>query len=103
LAVGDAASSYDPISSQGIYKALSGGLAAATAIAGWLSGDPRALHEYRDDIAHQFITYLHHRDHFYQVERRWHDAPFWRHRRTPPHPGHVAGAPPPEYRESRTA
>ncbi|KKE84627.1 NAD(P)/FAD-dependent oxidoreductase, partial [Pseudoalteromonas luteoviolacea] len=35
-AVGDAASCYDPISSQGIYKALSNGLQAAPAIIQWL-------------------------------------------------------------------
>ncbi len=38
LAVGDAASTYDPISSQGIYKALSDGLQAANVIAVCLRG-----------------------------------------------------------------
>ena len=36
LAVGDAASTYDPISSQGIYKALSNGIQAAEGIAAFL-------------------------------------------------------------------
>ena len=45
LAVGDAASAYDPISSQGIYKALSDGLEAGKAIASSLDGDPKASGE----------------------------------------------------------
>lgn len=81
LAVGDAASSYDPISSQGIHKAMLDGLQAAEAIAAWLAGEPRALDEYRAAIAGRFDDYLGMRNYFYERERRWPSAPFWMRRR----------------------
>jgi flavin-dependent dehydrogenase len=84
LAVGDAASSYDPIASQGIYKALLDGLEAAEAIAAWLGGAPGALDalgEYDAAIAERFEDYLANRNYFYARERRWPAAPFWARRR----------------------
>ncbi|WDE09953.1 FAD-dependent monooxygenase [Thalassomonas haliotis] len=80
LAVGDAASCYDPISSQGIYKALLGGLNAAPAIAAWLQGDSRPLMDYRQSVGEAFINYLAQRAYFYQREQRWMQAAFWRKR-----------------------
>ncbi|WDE07457.1 NAD(P)/FAD-dependent oxidoreductase [Thalassomonas viridans] len=80
LAVGDAASCYDPISSQGIYKALHTGLEAAPAIAAWLNGDSRELELYRQNVAETFIRYLEQRAYFYQLEQRWPAADFWRKR-----------------------
>ena len=58
LAVGDAASAYDPISSQGIHKALSDGLEAANAIAPWLDGGADKLAEYGSSVANRFDVYL---------------------------------------------
>jgi flavin-dependent dehydrogenase len=81
LAVGDAAAAYDPISSQGIYKALFDGLQAAEAIAAWLGGDAGPLHDYHASIAARFADYLRNRNYFYQLEQRWPAAPFWRRRR----------------------
>lgn len=84
LAVGDAASAFDPISSQGIYKALWDGLKAAKAIASYLHADSRSLEEYESLIASRFANYLTQRNYFYQMERRWLTSPFWqrRHERT---------------------
>jgi flavin-dependent dehydrogenase len=81
LAVGDAASSYDPISSQGIYKALLDGLQAAEAIAAWLAGEAGALDSYQAAIAARFDDYLRIRNYFYEREQRWSSAPFWARRR----------------------
>lgn len=81
LAVGDAASSYDPISSQGIYKALLDGLQAAEAIAAWLAGEAGALDRYQAAIAARFDDYLRIRNYFYEREQRWPSAPFWARRR----------------------
>jgi flavin-dependent dehydrogenase len=81
LGVGDAASSYDPISSQGIYKAIADGLAAAPAIVAWLQGEPTGLRDYRMALGARYLRYQNVRSYFYAVERRWADAPFWRHRR----------------------
>ena len=80
LAVGDAASSYDPIASQGIYKALLDGLEAAEGIAAWLDGEAGALDGYDAAIAERFEDYLINRDYFYARERRWPSALFWEHR-----------------------
>jgi flavin-dependent dehydrogenase len=82
LAVGDAASAYDPISSQGIYKALADGLAAAPAIVAWLDGEPGGIVDYRNGVAERFLEYLSIRSYFYGAERRWEGAPFWQRRRS---------------------
>ncbi|MCG7561280.1 tryptophan 7-halogenase [Pseudoalteromonas sp. McH1-42] len=81
LAVGDAASCYDPISSQGVYKALATGLKAAHAIADWLDNKPTTLAKYRQYIGNEFINYLSQREYFYQQEQRWYEAAFWLQRR----------------------
>lgn len=77
VAVGDAASAYDPISSQGIYKALLDGTEAGAALA----GEDGGIGGYADAVHRRFTTYLAHRRHFYDLETRWPDAPFWRRRR----------------------
>jgi flavin-dependent dehydrogenase len=77
FAVGDAACAYDPISSQGIHKALTDGLAAADAIAAARQGSPTALAGYRGDQAARFGRYCATRSHFYGLERRWPASPFW--------------------------
>jgi len=80
LAVGDAASAFDPISSQGIYKALADGLVAADSIVSWLQGNSQVLAEYRQYILERHIEYLRQRDYLYSLEQRWPDAPFWQKR-----------------------
>jgi flavin-dependent dehydrogenase len=81
LAVGDAAAACDPIAAQGIHNALSDGLLAARAIAARLGGDRGALDGYREAIAARYAAYRSVRDHLYERERRWPDAPFWARRR----------------------
>jgi flavin-dependent dehydrogenase len=81
LAVGDAAASYDPLSSLGIYKALSDGLRAAPVITAALAGDAVAHHAYVRTVALKFSEYLFHRQRFYAAETRWSEAEFWRERR----------------------
>ena len=89
LAIGDAASSYDPITSQGIYKALGDGLAGGRAIAGHLRGVAGSLAEQANRIEQRFMEYERQRAYFYDIERRWAEAAFWSERRalagfTPP-------------------
>jgi flavin-dependent dehydrogenase len=83
LAVGDAASAYDPISSQGIYKALLDGLKAAEVVnaklAGHVGDAPSA--DYQAYVAARFADYLKNRNYFYGLERRWLSSPFWSRRR----------------------
>jgi flavin-dependent dehydrogenase len=84
LAVGDAASSYDPISAQGIVKALCDGEAAAEAIAGSFGGAGEApLDAYQDGVFARFRDYLRLRQYLYGLERRWPQAPFWQNRLLP--------------------
>lgn len=77
LAVGDAASCYDPISAQGIHKAFATGVAAADAIAAHRAGDPEAISAYQRRVRQQFDDYLRNRRYFYDLERRWPSASFW--------------------------
>ncbi|RKN10868.1 NAD(P)/FAD-dependent oxidoreductase [Streptomyces radicis] len=98
IAAGDAAATFDPLSSQGILTALATGMAAGRALDAHLAGDRAALRRYAARIA--AITAAHRRnrlDH-YALERRWPAALFWRRRHiaTPPanpephdtHPAH---------------
>jgi flavin-dependent dehydrogenase len=66
-AAGDAAMSFDPLSSQGIYTALYSGMKAA-------EQDPT---EYSETLNRIFEAYLEHRRIHYAEETRWPDSPFW--------------------------
>lgn len=83
LAAGDAASSFDPLSGQGIHKALANGLEAARTVRAYLNGDEAAIDRYTKGIRRSFDAFLAQRDTFYAREQRWPDAPFWAHRRNP--------------------
>jgi flavin-dependent dehydrogenase len=80
LAVGDAAMSFDPLSSEGISKGLEWGRKAARAAAALCRGDRSVVQEYREDAERAFSAYLHTRDRYYGMERRWPNAPFWQRR-----------------------
>jgi len=84
-AVGDAALGFDPLASQGLFNALYTGLAAAEAMARHLGGDPDALADYTQQLAHVRDAYVRHRDDTYRREQRWPERPFWtrRHARAP--------------------
>lgn len=81
LAAGDAASAYDPISSQGIYKALQNGIDAAYAINSFFKDSNKTFTEYESSISTNFDNYLKIRNYFYRLENRWHESPFWQNRR----------------------
>ena len=80
LAVGDAALSFDPLSSQGIFNALYAGLRGGRAIDAALSGAPGAIASYTRRLEEIRAAYLRHHDLFYRSEERWSDRPFWRRR-----------------------
>jgi flavin-dependent dehydrogenase len=77
LLVGDSASSYDPLSGRGIFKALRQGEAAARAIHKTLRGDAGALTRYAEQVGHEFDAYTRQRLEFYSGERRWTGHQFW--------------------------
>ena len=71
LAIGDAAMSFDPISSHGLFTALSTGLAAGET----------SLSDYRAFVDTTWRAYARMRHACYAGEVRWGEAPFWRTRR----------------------
>jgi flavin-dependent dehydrogenase len=85
LAAGDAAMAFDPLSSQGIYQALSSGLLAARAIKDCLLGDQVALEEYARATQRGFDKYLGTRAAYYGREQRWSSSVFWQRRQEEPH------------------
>ena len=79
-AIGDAALSFDPLSSQGLFNSIYTGLAAALACHQRLSGEVAAFDEYGDDLRRIEAAYLRHLDFWYGQEKRWPDAAFWQRR-----------------------
>lgn len=82
IAVGDAISSFDPLSSQGILKALRSGILASYAIADRLQqpSDERGYARYATLMQHEFAAYQKTLHNYYRLEQRWPDATFWRRR-----------------------
>lgn len=77
LAIGDAATTYDPITSQGITKATTQGARAAEIIAYHLQGEKEALLQYEKEVKAQYEYYLSSRSYFYNLEKRWPGSSFW--------------------------
>ncbi len=86
IAVGDAALSFDPLSSQGVFNAMYTGLKGGQAVGAAIAGDLHLLTDYRERLRTIHAAYLAHRRSYYALERRWAAEPFWR-RRT----RHLAG------------
>lgn len=80
LAVGDAAMSFDPLSSQGLFNALFTGLAAAEAVDSHLKGNQLSLTQYHHITRAIFEAYQQKLSATYAAERRWPDEPFWQRR-----------------------
>lgn len=84
LAVGDAAMSFDPLSSQGVYRALEYGLMAASSICDYQIGNRSSIEKYAFEVEKCFASYLAKRQAFYMLESRWRNATFWKRRRSIP-------------------
>jgi 2-polyprenyl-6-methoxyphenol hydroxylase-like FAD-dependent oxidoreductase len=88
LAAGDAASALDPLSGQGIERALRAGIRAADAADALLDAQSRGEHEQcRETLAHfqreqssLDREYLQQRSDCYSSVQRWPEHPFWRRR-----------------------
>lgn len=83
LAVGDAAMAVDPLSSQGIYRALESGIAAAEAIASNAAEKAHAIQQYERRVRLAFDAYLRKRLTYYRSETRWPQSVFWTRRQSP--------------------
>ena len=82
LAVGDAAATYDPLSSKGILTAISDCLSASDIIKKYLRGKDGSLEEYNKRIITNFKNYLKRRDYYYNLEKRWSNNAFWKQNQT---------------------
>lgn len=80
LATGDAASTFDPLSSQGVLKACRQGMVAAYALIDHLSGDRNALPKYEALLQREQQEFLKAKRDFYRRETRWARQLFWRRR-----------------------
>ena len=80
LAVGDAAFSYDPISSYGITSALASGYYGAHAIASKLSGEEAAFMSYHYILQNGTMPYLQKLTNQYSMEKRWPNSYYWKNR-----------------------
>lgn len=81
LAAGDAAASFDPLSSQGVLTAAYSGIRAGRSLDSHLSGDFDALRSYELKIGSLYDGYLENRVECYRFEQRWPKSEFWRRRR----------------------
>lgn len=78
IAIGDAAASFDPISSMGIGFAITSACHAASIVESALSAhDPERIAVYQNDIERNFENYHKFRQRIYQQERRWPLSVFW--------------------------
>lgn len=77
VATGDAALTFDPISSQGIFNALYTGMKAGQAVHAALTGDLSLVDSYVNRLKSIRIAYCHHHSFIYRSEERWIDEPFW--------------------------
>ena len=80
MAIGDAATAFDPLSSRGIMKGLTHGERAASAISSYLSGDDSALRQLSRETGDEYLEYLKTRKGYYHIETRWPDSFFWKRR-----------------------
>jgi flavin-dependent dehydrogenase len=80
VAVGDAAASFDPLSSLGVGHALSSGIQGARISDARLAGDSVLADAYPSDVTRLWDEFLVRRTAIYQAERRWQNARFWKDR-----------------------
>lgn len=77
VAAGDAAMTFDPLSSQGILKALRSGKLASFVAADFLLRGVDTHERYTQLAAAEYDEYERAKRMFYGEERRWPAAPFW--------------------------
>ncbi|HEY0781088.1 MAG TPA: NAD(P)/FAD-dependent oxidoreductase, partial [Thermoanaerobaculia bacterium] len=77
IAAGDAAASFDPLSSMGVGHAVTSGIHAARVAHDALSGDGALLAPYIRGVDRHGREYLDLRERTYGLERRFADQPFW--------------------------
>jgi len=77
LMLGDAAMSFDPLSSHGMTTAMYMADKAGEAIAQYFSGKSQGLDDYSEQMTSIYNTYLNELVERYNGEQRWSGSPFW--------------------------
>lgn len=80
MAIGDAASSYDPIAAQGIHKALTDGIRCQDKVASFFQGSDYDSNAFSNFVHQRYAVYQQNRAYSYLQEQRWADTSFWRKR-----------------------
>jgi flavin-dependent dehydrogenase len=78
LAIGDAAMALDPLTSQGIAKALEHGRRAASSIVDHIAGDDSSLERFASQVHSDYTAYRVMRTRYYRLETRWPKSLFWK-------------------------
>lgn len=85
-ALGDAACSFDPLSSQGMFNAMATAMQLANSLTEHGLTDTSAAIEvarlHQTQIKSIWQHYLTHRTYYYAQEQRWPDSPYWQRRQT---------------------
>lgn len=81
VALGDAAFAPDPLSGDGIQRAIESGLESSHLI--FQSFSNEYCERYHDRMQSSFKSYLAQRQGYYRLEQRWPSAPFWYRRQQP--------------------
>jgi flavin-dependent dehydrogenase len=82
LAAGDAAMAFDPLSSQGITKALRSGKLASFVAADYLLSKVDTHQRYNEIGEQEYADYQRAKHAYYSEEQHWPTAPFWARRHT---------------------
>ena len=80
IPAGDAAASFDPLSSIGIGHAISSGIHAARLVYSSLESNDDFFSEYIRILEQNFSEYLINKKKIYNIEKRWQKQPFWQRR-----------------------
>lgn len=80
LAVGDAAMTFDPLSSEGLAKGIQTGLEGGLAVSQCLAGEPAAVSRFAEDMNRLYAGYFETRSKVYGRVTRWPNCDFWRRR-----------------------
>ncbi len=87
VALGDAAISFDPLSSQGMFNAMANAMQLTELLTSFnfindldTTKIKQFNNEYSNQIAQVWKHYLQHKNIFYSAETRWKSAPFWKRR-----------------------
>lgn len=82
LAVGDAAMTFDPLSSEGLAKCIETGLGGGLAASQHLAGEVAAVSTFAEGLSRLYSDYLETRSKVYQRVDRWPTCDFWRRRQS---------------------